>query len=470
MTIDAPLDCAPPPRFHLPPVNSLLTSPILPTLLKLAIPNAIAMFGTTLVAVAETSYIGRLGTEPLAGIALVFPFVMLTQMMSAGAMGGGVSSAISRAIGAGDRDRAATLALHAAMIGACAGIFFTVMMLAFGRAFYTLLGGRGGVLEQAMQYSHVLFSGAIAIWLVNTLASVVRGTGDMRIPSVTLIGTALVQIAVGGGLGLGLFGLPKFGMRGVAAGQLTAFTLGAVFLAWYLVSGRSRLTLNFAGFKFQRDMFFDILKVGAVSCLSPLQTVLTVLIFTKILAGYRHRDVGRLWHGLAAGIPADPDRVRFRRCLGADGRHGDGRGPCDARAAGGVDRGRRGRHHRGHHRPDRRGKAVAVGFDVHQRSRRHRRGVILFRLGRPGVRLFRDGRLPLFLVARGGEGRRARDGRHRTIADRRRRRLVAGLDGRAGLDIVRAGRRGDGRLRPRHGAVDPPDALGQMIGQVVNRT
>ena len=75
-------------------------------------------------------------------------------------------------------------------------------------------------------------------------------------------------------------------MSGVAAGQLTAFTLGAIFLAWYLVSGRSRLTLNFKGFKFQRDMFFDILKVGAVSCLSPLQTVLTVLIFTKILAGY----------------------------------------------------------------------------------------------------------------------------------------------------------------------------------------
>src|SRR5215468_11266260 len=221
MTIEVSADARPPAT----PINGLLTSPILPTLLKLALPNAIAMLGTALVAVAETSYIGRLGVEPLAGIALVFPFVMLTQMMSAGAMGGGVSSAISRAIGAGDRTRAAALALHAAMIGACAGLFFTVMMLAFGRNFYSLLGGRGGVLEQAMHYSQVLFSGAIAIWLVNTLASVVRGTGDMRIPSVTLIGTALVQIGVGGALGLGLFGLPKLGMGGVAAGQLTAFTL-----------------------------------------------------------------------------------------------------------------------------------------------------------------------------------------------------------------------------------------------------
>jgi putative MATE family efflux protein len=282
MTIDAPIDLRPAAA----PINGLLTSPILPTLLKLAIPNTIAMFGSTLVAVAETSYIGRLGTEPLAGIALVFPFVMLTQMMSAGAMGGGVSSAISRALGAGNRERAAALALHAAMIGACAGLFFTLMILGFGREFYALLGGRGGVLEQSMQYSHVLFSGAISIWLVNTLASVVRGTGDMRLPSATLIATAIVQIAVGGGFGLGLFGLPKLGMRGVATGQLTAFTLGAIFLSWYLLSGRSRLKLNFAGFKFQRNMFVDILKVGAVSCLSPLQTVLTILIFTKILATF----------------------------------------------------------------------------------------------------------------------------------------------------------------------------------------
>src|ERR1700712_2788504 len=219
MTIDAPLDAP----LKAIPANSLLTSPILPTLLKLAIPNTVAMFGAALVAVAETSYIGRLGTVPLAAIALVFPFTRLTEMMSAGAMGGGVSSAISRALGAGNSDRAAVLALHAAIIGTCGGIFFTAMMLLFGRQFFSLLGGRGGVLQQASNYSHVLFSGAVAIWLVNTLASVLRGTGDMRTPSAALIGTALIQIVVGGTLGLGLFGLPQWGMRGVAAGQLIAF-------------------------------------------------------------------------------------------------------------------------------------------------------------------------------------------------------------------------------------------------------
>ena len=60
-----------------------------------------AMLAITMVAIVETVYVGILGTTPLA--ALVFPLIMLMQMLSAGAMGGGVSSAISRALGAGVR-------------------------------------------------------------------------------------------------------------------------------------------------------------------------------------------------------------------------------------------------------------------------------------------------------------------------------------------------------------------------------
>src|SRR6202165_5886863 len=408
MTIDAPLDAAPASI----PANSLLTSPILPTLLKLALPNTVAMFGSTLVAVAETSYIGRLGIEPLAAIALVFPFAMLTQMMSAGAMGGGVSSAISRALGAGKRDRAASLALHAAMIGACGGLFFTAMMLLFGREFFSLLGGRGRVLDEACNYSQVLFSGAIAIWLVNTLASVLRGTGDMRLPSVTLIGAAVVQIVVGGTLGLGLAGFPQFGMSGVAAGQLTAFSLGAVFLSWYLISGRSRLTLNFSAFRFQRGMFVDILKVGAVSCLAPLQSVLTILIFTKILAGFGTETLAGYGMGSRLGFLVISDCVCIRCRLGADGRHGDRRRPGDARAAGGLDRSRRGRLERRPGRIDRGGRPGALGIHVHPRSRRHGCGKFVFRVGGPGLRLFRDGYLPLFRLAGRCQGRRSGAGFH----------------------------------------------------------
>src|SRR5256885_3055480 len=109
-------------RPLVPPAHPLLASPILPTLLRLSLPNMAAMLATTLVAVAETVYVGRLGTESLAGMALVFPMVMLQQMMSSGAMGGGVSSAVARALGGGDVARAQLLVFHAAVIGTTAGI------------------------------------------------------------------------------------------------------------------------------------------------------------------------------------------------------------------------------------------------------------------------------------------------------------------------------------------------------------
>ena len=263
---------------------SLVTGPILPTLLRLAAPNVVAMTMSVLVGIAETRYVGLLGTAPLAAMAIVFPFAMLVQMMSAGAMGGGVSSAVARALGANDRERARTLALHAVVIGTVAGLATTAVFLAFGPALYHALGGRGEVLDEAVRYAGVLFWGAVAIWLVNTLASVLRGTGDMRVPSLTLLVVSVLQIAIGGVLGLGIGPFPRLGMPGVAIGQLAAFGAGAAFLAWWLASGRARLRLGWRGVALRAELFADILKVGALACLSPVQSVLTVLIFTGLVA------------------------------------------------------------------------------------------------------------------------------------------------------------------------------------------
>lgn len=265
--------------------NPLVTAPILPTLLRLTAPNMAAMLVTAMVAVFETIYVGILGTTQLAAIALVFPLVMLMQMLSAGAMGGGVSSAISRALGAGDEKRAAALALHALTIGALAGLAFSVLFAVLGHPILRLLGGSGPVLEQAALYASVGLTGAIVIWLLNTLASIVRGTGNMRVPSLTLLAASAVQIVLGGTLGLGLGPFPRFGLVGVACGYVVGYSLGAAFLLWFLRSGRARITLAF-DVRLNGAMFFDILKVGAVAAFSPLQSVLTVLILTKLVASF----------------------------------------------------------------------------------------------------------------------------------------------------------------------------------------
>lgn len=243
----------------------------------------VAMVATALVTIAETAYIGRLGIPPLAGFALAFPMVMLMQMMSAGAMGGGVSSAISRALGAGDVARAQALARHALVIAAIAGITFTAIFLGLGPRIYAALGGTGEALAQGVAYSNRLFLGAVFIWTTNTLASVLRGTGNMRVPSMVLLVVAGVQIALGAGLGLGLGGLPRLGIAGVGLAQVIAFGTGTVLFVWFLATGQARLRLRASG-SFHWEMFRDILKVGAVACVSPIQSVATVLVMTRLVA------------------------------------------------------------------------------------------------------------------------------------------------------------------------------------------
>jgi len=265
-------------------IARLQQGPILSTLLRLSAPNVLAMLMQVLVGIAETIYIGRLGTTPLAAMALVFPFLMLAQQLSAGAMGGGVSSAVSRALGAADLPRANTLALHAMAIGGLLGLIFTALMLMLGPVFYELLGGRGAVLDEAIRYSNVLFFSALLIWLSNTLASVLRGTGNMRIPSIGIFGAAVLQILLGGVLALGAGPIPSFGMVGVAYAYIVANALSVGFFMWYLFKGHSRLNLTLRTFSLQREMFTDILKVGAVSMISPLQSVLTIVIFTGFVA------------------------------------------------------------------------------------------------------------------------------------------------------------------------------------------
>ena len=100
---------------------ALLTAPILPTLLKLALPTVTVLVAQTAVNIAEAYYVGFLGTDALAGAALVFPIFMLMTMMSNGGLGSGVASSVARAVGAGRRDDADALLFHAIVLAIIVG-------------------------------------------------------------------------------------------------------------------------------------------------------------------------------------------------------------------------------------------------------------------------------------------------------------------------------------------------------------
>lgn len=264
----------------------LRNGPILSTLMRLSLPNLIALCSATVVSIAETAYVGSLGVASLGGIALAFPIFMLMQMLSAGAMGGTVSGAISRALGAGDRDRAQALALCSLVIAISLGLLFTATVLAGGPAVYRALGGSGAVLGEALAFSNVAAWAIVGIWLTNILASIARGSGNMAVPAGTLLAAGVGQVIIGGVLGLGLGPFPRLGMAGVAAGQLVGFSAAAAFLIWHLRSSDARLQLRFDGSLLAIARFRDILRIGAVAMLSPVLSVAAILLLTGLVARF----------------------------------------------------------------------------------------------------------------------------------------------------------------------------------------
>jgi putative MATE family efflux protein len=176
------------------------------------------------------------------------------------------------------------LVQHAVVIGLGAGRLYSLIMVWGGPHIYALLGGQDEVLQESVEYGQVLFSGAVLVWLLNTLASVLRGTGNMKTPSVVLMATAGLQILLSGVLALGAGPVPSMGMVGVAWGHVVATAAGVAYFLAYLIQGRGRLGLKVQRFELQKTMFADILKVGAIACLSPVQSVLAILVFTGLLA------------------------------------------------------------------------------------------------------------------------------------------------------------------------------------------
>jgi putative MATE family efflux protein len=261
-----------------PHTERLLAAPIAPTLLRLSAPGVLLVAFQSMVSVGDTYFVGRLGTGPLAGLALVFPLIMLLQMTSAGAMGGGVSSAVARALGSGSAALARRLVVHALAIAIFMGLAFTILVVLSGPWMYALLGGEGATLDHALRYSNIVFAGAIAVWVANTLSSVLRGTGNMLTPALTLIGAAMIHLPLSGYL------VARIGIAGAAIAYVTTFGIAGLVMA--LVVWRSALRPRRGDWTLEWRLFREILRVGAISSLNALQTVVTAVMITGFVGRY----------------------------------------------------------------------------------------------------------------------------------------------------------------------------------------
>jgi len=264
----------------------ILTAPPLPLLLRMASPNAIAFLVQAGVSMAEAWFIARLGVAPLAGIALMFPILMLMQMLANGAMGGGVSSAIARALGGGDLHRADALVWHALAIAVGAGFLFGLLYLLTGSPLLELTSAPTEVAQAADEYGSVLFLGMIPVWASALLNAAVRGSGNMQLPAMLMIGSAILQVPIAGLLILGTGDAEGLGLPGAAVAVIITSTVNALILGIYLWRRTSSPRLRLDALRLEGRYFSAIFQVGLVASLSPLFVVLTVTLINVLVGRF----------------------------------------------------------------------------------------------------------------------------------------------------------------------------------------
>ena len=290
-TPDAELG-APPvaPPVPNPRTERILHGPILSTLLRLAAPNIVVVVAQALSSAIDAFYLGRLGAPVLAGIALVFPLWTLMVTTSAGALGGGISSSVARALGAGRRLDANAVVAHALILSTLAAFAFSIVVLVGGPLLFPAMGGSGPALEAALAYSTIIFAGAVFVWWVNAFGSLLRGAGEMLFPAIVVVSGELLHIVLAPVL---IFSL-DLGVRGAALSLVTSYVVRALVLAWYVVRGRATIRMSSQPLGLRFRLFWDILRIGLPASINSLLSNLNVIAVTTLvgttgmvsLAGY----------------------------------------------------------------------------------------------------------------------------------------------------------------------------------------
>ena len=263
----------------------ILEAPVLPLLLTLALPNIGEAAARITFLTADALFVSWLGSDALAAAAVVFPLFLILQTATASGIGSGVSSSIGRALGAGNAERARSLAGVAVAIALIGAALTTALMILVGPRLYAAMGLASGALDMAVLYSAVMFGGSGFVWSMNLLANVSRGAGNMVVPAFAIAIGELFHLALSPLLILGWGPVPAMGIVGAGVAAIAAYAVGTIVLVLHLVSRHALVRLELRNVRWRTGEAKEILRVGALSAASALAFQITTFLVAGLIAG-----------------------------------------------------------------------------------------------------------------------------------------------------------------------------------------
>jgi putative MATE family efflux protein len=254
-------------------------------IVKLAWPMIVAMSTQTIYNVVDAIWVSGLGADALAAVGFFFPFFFLTMAIATG-IGMGGSSAVSRHIGARDKEGADSVATHTIVLMLIAAVVFTLPLLIFARNIFATLGA-GDTIDLVVDYSVVMFAGTVIVFFSNVSLALLRGEGDAKRPMYAMTLGAVTNIVLDpffiysdlkGIPGLGL------GIAGAAVATMISFSISALLLLnWLFLRKDTYVSFRFRGFSFKKDVLIDIFRVGVPASVQYISMSIMMMAMNLII-------------------------------------------------------------------------------------------------------------------------------------------------------------------------------------------
>lgn len=258
------------------------TEPVGRLLIRMSAPSVTAMLVNSLYNLVDTVFVGQgVGTEALASLAVCFPIQMFI-LAAAQTAGIGSASVISRALGAGDLDRAGRIASASFLLASGAAVLICSVGLLFMAPILSLFGARDGVAESASEYISVIYLGGVFFALSVNGNNLLRAEGKARIAMVTMI-TGAVSNMILDPLFIFVF---KWGIRGAAVATVLSQVVSFSYMAGVFLRRRSSLAIRRKWLVPRIGEALEVLSIGAASFARVCAGSLMAVVVNRSIVHY----------------------------------------------------------------------------------------------------------------------------------------------------------------------------------------
>lgn len=228
-------------------------------LARIAIPGSVALLVNSAYNLVDTIFVGQgVGPIGIGAVSLLFPFRVI--VMSFGNLVGiGAASVVSRALGAGNEERARAAAGSALSTAALIGLLVGLVGSLSAPWLVRVLGASGELIEPTFEYTRIILLSEPFLVFNFAANFLIRGEGRARTAMVAVSSGVLLNIALDP---LFIFGF-GWGVGGAALATLFGHMFTTILSAAFFVRGRGAVKVTLPTLRPRADVVRETLAIGA---------------------------------------------------------------------------------------------------------------------------------------------------------------------------------------------------------------